>query len=106
MEVPAGESVTVPINPGPLLLLVDAGAGSAQAAEAASLKGDGLLQQMELHRGSITFVPAGTGLSFTASAGGPLTIWAAACNVKVLAPVAAPAAAGEQKIAEPALVAA
>lgn len=107
MEVPSGEPVTIPTNPGPLILLVDRGAGSAQAAAATSLKGDGLQQQVELHRGSIVFVPAGTGLSFTASAAGALTIWAAACNAKVFAPASVPAAVGQEElVAEPALVAA
>lgn len=107
IEVPAGESVNVPTNPGPLLLLVHAGAGSVKAADGASMKGDGLQQQVELHRGSIIFVPAGTGLTYTASATDPVVIWAAACNAKVFAPAVVPAAAAEEPmVAEPALVAA
>lgn len=105
IEVPAAETVTVPTNQGPLLLLVDAGAGAAQAAESVSMKGDGLQQQLELHRGSIIFVPAATELTFTASGAGPLKIWAAACNAKIFTPVAVPQEL-EAPVAEPALVAA
>lgn len=103
IEVPAGELVPVPTNPGPLLLLVTAGSGSAKATS--DLSDAALLQQAELHRGSIMFVPAGTGLSFLASATGSLNIWVAACNAKVFAaPAAVPAM--EEVATEPALVAA
>eukprot|EP00879_Flechtneria_rotunda_P032266 GHRR01035442.1.p1 GENE.GHRR01035442.1~~GHRR01035442.1.p1 ORF type:complete len:135 (+),score=56.13 GHRR01035442.1:93-497(+) len=104
IEVPAGETVTVPTNPGPLLLLVHQGTGSARATGAA-VKHPALQQQVELHRGSIMFAPAATGLTFTASATGPLVIWAAACNAKVFAaPVAVPAVA--EAGSEPQLIAA
>ncbi|KAF6259281.1 RmlC-like cupin domain-containing protein [Scenedesmus sp. NREL 46B-D3] len=96
IEVPAGESVAVPTNPGPLLLLVHAGAGAAKAAEGSTVKDGALQQQAELHRGSIVFVPAGTSLTYDASAAGPLQIWVAAVNAKVFAaPVEAPAEAAE-----------
>eukprot|EP00775_Hariotina_reticulata_P009221 gene9221-9386_t len=102
IEVPAGELVTVPTNPGPLLLLVTAGSGSAEATSRFS--DAALLQQAELHRGSIMFVPAGTGLSFSASATSPMNIWVAACNAKVfVTPAAVPAM---EEVTEPALVAA
>jgi mannose-6-phosphate isomerase len=110
IEVPAGETVAVPTNPGPMLLLVHAGAGSAKAAEgSSSVKDDALQQQAELHRGSIVFVSAGAALTFDASAAGPLKIWVAAVNAKVFAapvevPAEAPAEAAEAA-KEPVLVA-
>jgi mannose-6-phosphate isomerase len=102
IDVPAGESVAVPTNPGPLLLLVHAGSGSAKAADGSSSVKDGALQQQaELHRGSIVFVPAGTSLTFDASAAGALKIWVAAVNAKVFAaPVVVPAEAPAEVPAE------
>ncbi|WIA28896.1 hypothetical protein OEZ86_011420 [Tetradesmus obliquus] len=110
IEAPAGESVTVPTNHGPLLLLVHAGAGSATAAEgSSSVKDAALQQQAELHRGTIVFVPAGTALTFDASAAGPLKIWVAAVNAKVFAvPVEVPAVVPAEVVEaakEPVLVA-
>lgn len=106
IEVPAGESVNIPTNPGPLLLLVHAGAGSVKASEGTAVKDAALQQQAELHRGSVVFVPAATPLSLSASAAGPLAIWGAAVNAKVFAaPAAVPAEAAEV-VPEPALVAA
>jgi mannose-6-phosphate isomerase class I len=102
IDVPAGEAVTIPTNRGPLLLLVHAGSGSVEAkppaasnsSDGASANGGGsgsgsgmaaLQRQLELHRGSVVFVPADTGLTFAASATGPLAIWAAAVNAAVFA---------------------
>lgn len=103
--MPPGETVTVPTNPGPLLLLVQRGSGSATASggKAASSQ---LLPQADLHRGSVIFVPAGTGMAYSASGAGGLTVWAAAVNAKVFAPVPVVAAAEEEMVEEPALVAA
>jgi mannose-6-phosphate isomerase class I len=107
IEVPAGETVTIPTNPGPMLLLVHAGSGSAAAQTSSSGVQDAALQkQVELHRGSVTFVPAETGLSFTASATGPLNVWAAAVNASVFAVPAAVPAAEEPVPAAKVLVAA
>lgn len=107
IEVPAGETVTIPTNQGPLLLLVHAGSGSVEAKPGSSSVQDAALQkQVELHRGSVTFVPADTGLTFTASATGPLSFWAAAVNASVFA-VPAPVPAAEEPVpAEKVLVAA
>lgn len=107
VEVPAGETVTVPTNQGPMLLLVDAGSGTAEAKPGSSSVQDAALQrQTELHRGSVVFVPADTGLTFSASATGPLSIWAAAVNAKVFA-VPVPVPAEEEPVpAEKVLVAA
>jgi mannose-6-phosphate isomerase len=107
IEVPAGETVTIPTNQGPLLLLVHAGSGSVEARPGSSSVQDAALQkQVEQHRGSVTFVPADTGLAFTASATGPLSVWAAAVNASVFAlPVPVPAAE-EPVPAEKVLVAA
>jgi len=93
VEVPSGESVTIPANQGPMLLLVHAGSGTAEAKPGSSGVQDAALQrQAELHRGSVVFVPADTNLTFTASATGPLSIWAAAVNASVFAaPVPVPA---------------
>ncbi|GBF93210.1 hypothetical protein Rsub_05942, partial [Raphidocelis subcapitata] len=116
VEVPAGESVRVPTNPGPLLLLVQSGAGSARAAGGAADGASLLQQQIDLHRGSVVFVPAGAAVTYTASGSEGLSVWAAAVNAKVFAPAAEPAAAeeevgvgaeaGEAAVPEPALVAA
>lgn len=93
VEVPSGETVTIPTNQGPMLLLVHAGSGTAEAKPGSSGVQDAALQrQAELHRGSVVFVPADTNLTFTASATGPLNIWAAAVNASVFAaPVPVPA---------------
>jgi mannose-6-phosphate isomerase class I len=112
MEVPAGERVALPTNQGPLLLLVHAGAGSGQAT-GGEVQDAALQKQLELHRGSVVFVPAGTSLTLSASATGPLTVWAAAVNASVFA-APAPAPASEEEpvpaaaaaVEEPALVAA
>lgn len=110
VEVPAGETVAPPANAGPLLLLVQRGAGAAKAAGGGAADGAPLLQrQLELHRGRVVFVPAGAALELTAGAGEGLTIWAAAVNARVFAPAAAPAAEEAEEAAkkeEPALVAA
>lgn len=110
IEVPAGETVTIPTNQGPLLLLVHAGSGSAAAqpptSSSSAVQDAALQKQLELHRGSVTFVPAETGLSFTASATGPLSIWAAAVNAAVFAVPAAEPAVEEPVPAEKVLVAA
>jgi mannose-6-phosphate isomerase len=97
--VPAGESgVSVPANPGPLLLLVTGGRGGVRAeggvlpaAADARLEGEA-----ELRRGSVLFVPAGARLTFSAGAGGgePLEVWTAAVNARVFAKAAEEAAAG------------
>jgi hypothetical protein len=90
-----------------MLLLVHAGSGSAAAQTSSSGVQDAALQkQVELHRGSVTFVPAETGLSFTASATGPLNVWAAAVNASVFAVPAAVPAAEEPVPAAKVLVAA
>jgi hypothetical protein len=92
---------------------VQRGSGSASAAGGAADGAEGLAAQLELHRGSVVFVPAGAAVKFTASAAGGLTVWGAAVNAKVFAPVPVPAAAEEaapakaaEPVAEPALVAA
>jgi mannose-6-phosphate isomerase class I len=95
IDIPAGETVSIPTNQGPLLLLVHAGSGSAEAkpGSSSSVQDAALQKQAELHRGSVTFVPADTSLTFTASATGALSIWAAAVNASVFAaPVPVPAA--------------
>lgn len=98
LQIPADETVPVPVNPGPLLLLVQSGAGSVAGVGPHS---DALLQQqLELHRGSVVFVPAGTQLTYTAGAasGAGLKVWVAACNSRVFAPLVAPA---EEVVAQP-----
>jgi mannose-6-phosphate isomerase len=105
VEVPAGETVAVPANPGPLILLVQEGAGSAAAAGGPSSLSDDLKAQRELHRGNVLFVPASTQLTYTATAAGPLKVWVAAVNAKVFSGAAVPAAA-EEAAAEPVLAAA
>jgi len=102
VEIPAGETVGVPVNPGPILLLVQGGKGSAVAAGGPS-KGPEVKAELDLHRGNVVFVPASTQLTYSASAEGPLKVWVAACNAKVFAPAAVPA---EEAVAEPVLVAA
>lgn len=107
VDVPAGESVAPLPNPGPLLLLVQAGAGSAVAAGGGPADGaEQLRAAMELRRGSVVFVPAGTAVTYSASGAGTMTVWAAAVNAKVFAPAAAPAAAEEAAAVEKELVAA
>lgn len=96
VEVPAGETVSVPTNPGPLLLLVQGGGGAAVAtggAVLASAAGPELKARTELGRGGVLFVPAGTSVTYTAAEGGPLTVWAAAVNANVFVRAPAPAAA-------------
>lgn len=116
IEAPAGETVAPSANPGPMLLLVQRGGGTARASGGAADGAELLQRELDLHRGRVLFVPAGTALELTASGagseGGGLTIWAAAVNAKVFAPAAVPAGAAaaeeEDKAeeAEPALVAA
>lgn len=99
VDVPAGSTVDVPVNQGPMLLLVQKGAGQATSA-AAALSNDVLVSSADVARGSILFVPAGSAVSLTAADGERLFVWGAACNRSLFA-AAAPA-----PVAEPALVAA
>lgn len=56
--------------------------------------------------GRVLFGPAGTTLEFSAAAGGPVRIWAAACNGRVFAavPAVANGAATHAAVPEPQLV--
>jgi mannose-6-phosphate isomerase len=100
VEIPAGETVSVPVNPGPILLLVQGGKGSAKAAGGQST-GPELKTEVDMHRGNVVFVPANTQLTYSASAEGALKVWVAACNAKVFAPTAVPV---EEAVAEPVMV--
>mmetsp|Transcript_16132 Transcript_16132/g.34912 ORF Transcript_16132/g.34912 Transcript_16132/m.34912 type:complete len:460 (-) Transcript_16132:866-2245(-) len=75
--VPAGSSLQLPVSPGPMILLVQHGAGSVQAE--AGVSGTGLQREVQVGRGSIAFVPAATQLLVSAQ-GEDLTLWAAAVN--------------------------
>ncbi|KAI8467236.1 MAG: mannose-6-phosphate isomerase [Monoraphidium minutum] len=111
VDIPAGEAVPVPTNPGPLLLLVTGGAGTATASGGAAASGK-LQPQLELRRGSVVFVPAATSVTYSAAGSADLQVWVAAVNAKVFAPMAVPAAAEAAAVEaaaaekEPALVAA
>eukprot|EP00798_Chlamydomonas_sp_ICE-L_P007541 gene7541-690_t len=69
VQVLPGCSASLPVNPGPLIMLVLSGSGSAEAQEGAesSSKTQGLDNRLDIQRGSIIFVPALTKLSFKAS---------------------------------------
>lgn len=101
IDVPAGETVELPPNPGPLLLLVHKGAGTATAVlpDDFSLSESGLHRQCELRGGSVLFVAASSRLTLTASGASALCIWAAACNGRIFAPMPALAAGAEEAAA-------
>jgi hypothetical protein len=71
---------------GPVLLLVEAGAGDARASGApAELNGgaSALEAAPALRKGDVFFLPAHTALRLAAGAGGALTLWTAAVNARV-----------------------
>eukprot|EP00798_Chlamydomonas_sp_ICE-L_P023181 gene23181-30393_t len=89
-QVPAGCSASLPVKPGPLIMLVLSGCGLAEAygGTESSLKKQGLNNRLEIQRGSIIFVPAQTKLGLEAtctvgagSTGAPdLSVWIASVN--------------------------
>lgn len=84
VEVPPSETVRMPVNQGPVLLLVQEGSGRAKATSSLCSTAAEMQQATDVHRGSILFVPAAVDISFTA-ADHPLKIWAAACNRSIFA---------------------
>lgn len=76
VTIKGGNRTTLPVNPGPMLLLVQRGAGHATAT--ASYEAEGLTAEASLARGGVFFIPASATVTITAVA--DLTIWAAACN--------------------------
>lgn len=81
IDVPSGSTIDLPLNPGPMLLMVQRGNGSADASS--SLQDGALVNKMEVARGSILFVPAGTRLTLSAGSDHNLFVWGAACNSRV-----------------------
>jgi mannose-6-phosphate isomerase len=110
VTVPAGESsVSVPCNPGPLMMLVTGGRGGVKAEGGAlPASADSKLEgEAELRRGSVVFVPAGATLTFSAGASGePLEVWTAAVNARVFSKAAEEAAADKRPVEEREAVAA
>lgn len=84
VRVSAGaQGVTLPVDEGPLVAMVQKGQGRLFAEGGAVGLGAGLLPECELKRGSIFFVPAATKLTISASAeegGEELLVWVAATN--------------------------
>jgi hypothetical protein len=90
VEVPAGSTVGVPVNLGPMLMVVQRGAGRAEASGPVS--DSALSSELGVARGSILFVPAGASMTLSAAEGEALFIWGAACNRSLFARAGAPAA--------------
>jgi hypothetical protein len=91
VDVPAGSTVGMPVNQGPMLLLVQRGAGRAEASGPVS--NSALSASLDVARGSILFVPAGASVSLSAAEGEALFIWGAACNRSLFAKAGAAAGA-------------
>lgn len=73
-------SLEVPASEGPSILLVLRGQGSARASQAA-IKSKDLAEEVEMAKGTILFVPAGTQISVSPAAGdGKLSICSAVVN--------------------------
>ncbi|GMH38245.1 hypothetical protein BSKO_06129 [Bryopsis sp. KO-2023] len=81
ISVPGGTSATLPVNQGPIILLVQKGTGQAKAT--APMSDTALETDTKLSRGNVFFVPAGTSLEVSTD-DAPLLMWAACVNQKVV----------------------
>lgn len=102
VEIPAGATAALGSDPGPQMLFVQRGSGTARARSSSNLpQAAGLQESPQVARGHIYLVPADTSIVLEADAGndtavqGGLLLWACAVNSRVYAqppPVTRPSA--------------
>lgn len=80
VALPGGEQVMLPAVATPRILLVDGGAGTA---EARGMANSGTVPQAALARGGVFFVPAGVSVELVGGEEG-VTLWEASCNTLFL----------------------
>ncbi|KAF5828881.1 RmlC-like cupin domain-containing protein [Dunaliella salina] len=84
VHVAGGSSGVLPPNEGPMIVLVQGGKGSMQASGGSVSKhlcGEELQERVDVARGCVLFVPAGTQLTFTSTPGEePMLAWVSAVN--------------------------
>lgn len=82
INISEGTSATLPVNQGPILLLVQKGTGHAKVAS--PMSDTALETDTKICRGDVFFVPAGTTIDILTDDDAPLVMWAACVNNRVV----------------------